>query len=297
MRGNPFGRAGVAPRRIAELEAPYAAHALEMGDRRAVVVEHVRAHVADEHVGRGRVDEAGQLQVAHLAVGVGVGGAHESGAHHVTEDAGLNLGPLKASPSALVDRKTPTLGSRAANEREASSEVAKCRPPGLRAPSMKKELQLSRITCARENGMARSQAVRSAARKRASESSMKPSPSATSPCPAKMKSTSTSWPAARAARTCSARRRPTALRFGSTGSWCAGVRWETLVRYRGRRSKAATRAPAPWSKFVVARGVVVGHLLIAPSSGCCQSRPQSSRAGERGRPGRGLVAPPATARK
>jgi hypothetical protein len=51
-----------------------------------------------------------------------------------------------ASPSALVERNTPTLGNWDERARAASSEVAKWRPPGLRAPSMKKELQLSRIT-------------------------------------------------------------------------------------------------------------------------------------------------------
>jgi hypothetical protein len=46
---------------------------------------------------------------------------------------------------------------------------------------MKNELQLSRITWARENGIARSHCSKSVAVKRPSASSMKPVPSSTSP--------------------------------------------------------------------------------------------------------------------
>jgi hypothetical protein len=50
------------------------------------------------------------------------------------------------SASALVERKTPTLGSRRARFSAASRGVAKRRPPGLRGFITKNELQLSRMT-------------------------------------------------------------------------------------------------------------------------------------------------------
>ena len=57
--------------------------------------KYVGPHVGIAHItGRG-IHECGELQIADLSISVGVCSAEQARAHHVTEDARLDLRPLE----------------------------------------------------------------------------------------------------------------------------------------------------------------------------------------------------------